>query len=306
VARIGLVLGAGGVTGGAFHAGVLAALAERTGWDPRRADLIVGTSAGSATAGGLRAGLAAQDMAARARGAALSDEATALLRNAGLAVSPQPVPSGPRVRLGPPASPLAFLSALRRPLSTRATAIAASLIPAGTVPTDAIVQSMDAMHPRGWPALTTWICAVRLRDAALVVFGREGSPPVRVGQAVAASCAIPGYFEPVEIDGERYIDGGAHSLTNVGEVAGEQPDLVIVSSPMSRYGPGRVQLGLELQRLRRRRIPYVSFEPPDDVAQAMGVNAMDPSRRAVVVVAAHAAARRRIDELGGRLDALRA
>jgi hypothetical protein len=34
VARIGLVLGAGGVTGGAFHAGVLAALADGTGWDP--------------------------------------------------------------------------------------------------------------------------------------------------------------------------------------------------------------------------------------------------------------------------------
>ena len=33
--RVGLVLGAGGVAGGAFHAGVLAALAEATGWDPR-------------------------------------------------------------------------------------------------------------------------------------------------------------------------------------------------------------------------------------------------------------------------------
>ena len=306
MARVALVLGAGGITGGAFHAGVLSALAEETGWDPRRADLIVGTSAGSATAGGLRAGLSASDMAARARGAALSDEATALLRNAGLAVGPQPVPSGGRVRLGPPASPLAFVNALRRPFSTRATAVAASLLPAGTVPTAAIVQSMDAMHPGGWPSLPTWICAVRLRDAALVVFGRDGATPVRIGQAVAASCAIPGYFEPVDIDGERYVDGGAHSLTNVGEVAGERPDLVVVSSPMSRYGPGRVQLGLELQRLRRRRIPYVAFEPPEEVAEAMGLNAMDPSRRAAVVVAAHAAARRRIDDVGGRLDALRA
>jgi NTE family protein len=45
--RVGLVLGAGGVVGGAFHSAVLAALQETTGWDPRTADVIVGTSAGS-------------------------------------------------------------------------------------------------------------------------------------------------------------------------------------------------------------------------------------------------------------------
>jgi predicted acylesterase/phospholipase RssA len=39
--RIGLVLGAGGTVGGAFHAGVLAALEEATGSDPRRASMIV-------------------------------------------------------------------------------------------------------------------------------------------------------------------------------------------------------------------------------------------------------------------------
>ena len=54
--RIGLVLGAGGVIGHAFHAGVLAALADDTGWDPRRADVIVGTSAGSIAGALLRAG----------------------------------------------------------------------------------------------------------------------------------------------------------------------------------------------------------------------------------------------------------
>src|SRR4029453_17418931 len=46
-ARVGLVLGAGGVVGHAFHAGVLRALAEVTGWDPRRAEVVVGTSAGA-------------------------------------------------------------------------------------------------------------------------------------------------------------------------------------------------------------------------------------------------------------------
>ena len=62
--------GAGGVAGGAFHAGVLAALEEATGWDPRRARLVVGTSAGSISGAALRAGLSAPDMLARAAGPA--------------------------------------------------------------------------------------------------------------------------------------------------------------------------------------------------------------------------------------------
>src|SRR3954447_17517281 len=45
--RVGLVLGAGGVTGGAWLTGALYALVEETGWDPGSADVVVGTSAGS-------------------------------------------------------------------------------------------------------------------------------------------------------------------------------------------------------------------------------------------------------------------
>src|SRR5215217_8199435 len=45
--KVGLVLGAGGVLGGAWLTGGLYALARETGWDPMTADNIVGTSAGS-------------------------------------------------------------------------------------------------------------------------------------------------------------------------------------------------------------------------------------------------------------------
>ena len=40
--RVGLVLGAGGVVGQAYHAGVLAALEHDHGFDARTADVIVG------------------------------------------------------------------------------------------------------------------------------------------------------------------------------------------------------------------------------------------------------------------------
>ena len=45
--RVGLVLGAGGILGGAWLVGALDAIAAETGWDPGSADRIVGTSAGS-------------------------------------------------------------------------------------------------------------------------------------------------------------------------------------------------------------------------------------------------------------------
>jgi len=41
--RVGLVLGAGGLTGVAYLAACLAALENDLGWDARSADLIVGT-----------------------------------------------------------------------------------------------------------------------------------------------------------------------------------------------------------------------------------------------------------------------
>ena len=66
------MLGAGGIVGQAFHAGVLAALEQDVGWDPRSAEVIVGSSAGSVTGATLRLGVAASDLAARAEGRPVS------------------------------------------------------------------------------------------------------------------------------------------------------------------------------------------------------------------------------------------
>jgi len=63
-ARIGLVLGGGGLVGQAYHAGVLAALEHDLHWDPRDADTIVGTSAGALTGVLLRSGVPASELAA--------------------------------------------------------------------------------------------------------------------------------------------------------------------------------------------------------------------------------------------------
>src|SRR5258708_39907852 len=83
MASIGLVLGAGGLAGHAYEAGVLAALAERTGWDPNNANIVVGTSAGAGVAAYIRSGLSAADLYRRAPGAAVSPAGSLLFARIG-------------------------------------------------------------------------------------------------------------------------------------------------------------------------------------------------------------------------------
>jgi NTE family protein len=325
--RIGLVLGAGGVTGGAFHAGVLHALEVGTGWDPRTADIVLGTSAGSVTGAALRANLSAADLAARDEGSPLSAEGAALIKSAELSRQRSSPLSRPahRWRVGP-AAPEVLLAAARRPWSVRPPAVIAGLLPQGAVPTTMISDVVGALLGDRWPERTLWIAAVRLRDGGLVVFGRDqggsargndGRDDVRPADAVAASCAIPGWFAPVAIAGERYVDGGVHSLTNLPELAHTPLDLVVVSAPLGRAGwqgfhgvtrrAARLQLSAEVQRLRRRGVKVLAFQPTRADQLTMGRNAMDPSRQAAVVRQVRASTLARLDrpDVQAALDVLR-
>ena len=305
--RVGLVLGAGGMAGVAFHAGVLGGLAEGTGWDPRHAEVVVGTSAGSLIGAGLRAGLSAPDIAARAEGEPLSAEGAALLEAADVAVGPPP-DRAPPIRFRPrgPAAPGVLLAAGLPPWRIRPAAVLAGLLPAGSVSTAAIETGLEALFADRWPATPLWVCAVHLDSGRLTVFGREGAPSARVGEAVAASCAIPGYFAPVPVAGSRYVDGGAHSLTNLAAVADLGLDLIVVSAPMSRAGRrrpwgllvrevARIALGIEARRVRRRGTPVLAFQPTSDDQAAAGRNFMNPRRQAAIARQARASTLRRLE-----------
>ncbi|MCU1460372.1 MAG: putative esterase of the alpha-beta hydrolase superfamily [Acidimicrobiales bacterium] len=309
--RIGLVLGAGGVVGHAVHAGVLAALDDMTGWDPRHAEVIVGTSAGAGVAALLRAGFSPGDLLARATDQPMSRSGARLLAKAEDGAPPPPLPPRPRPAdlLGRMAEPSLLVRSALRPFRVRPGALAAAALPRGTVPPELVAGPYRRLLPGGWPDQTTWLCAVRLDTGRRVVFGREDGPPGSVADAVAASCAIPGYFAPVEIDGVRYVDGGVHSPTNADLVARLGLDLVIVSSSMSAAGrwrravpvmeaPVRAAaswyLGREVAAIRRHGTPVLVFQPsPGDLADIAG-NAMDPARRPGAARQAGDLARRRL------------
>ena len=304
---IGLVLGAGGVVGQAYQAGVLAALERETGWDAREAAVIVGTSAGSVTGTALRVGVPATDLAASLYGVPTSRRGGAILRRI-LPSDAGPLPT-PSVRslLRPWTlpSPALLTRAARRPLAFRPEVAAVALLPRGQVDISERARGLDEHIGDRWPDGLR-ICAVRRCDGARVVFGRSGAPAARLAPAVLASCAIPGYFRPVTIEGTEYVDGGVHSVTNADVLRSENLDLVVIVSSMSAHqGNANGADGLlrrtvhrrmerEITRLEEAGTAVVSLEPGAESLRAMGLRAMAEDRSPRVIEAAYEETQRRI------------
>lgn len=295
--RVGLVLGAGGVVGQAYHAGVLAALEHDHGFDPRAVEVIVGTSAGSITATLLRFGVSPADLAAWTVKAPLSGEEPLALQLADV-----PIPDLAPFRLleafrRPPSLPgwQMIRRAVQRPWQFRPLAAGLALLAPGRYD---IVTQLAALHElenAEWPDRDLWICTVRRRDGRRVVLGRAGAPAAPVHLAVAASCAVPGYFSPVQIGRHSYVDGGAHSPTNAAILAGRGLDLVIVVSPMSGppgsrpdlYAASRRHakrvLAREVRALHAAGVQTLIFEPGHCEQQVMGDDLMS-SRRLTEII----------------------
>jgi NTE family protein len=294
IMRIGLVLGAGGVTGGAYLAGTLAALETDLRWDVRTADIIVGTSAGSMVGALLRSDVPAGDLAAWAIGGNLSPDAIDLL---GLIARPrfEPVQLRQFVRPLRVPRPSSFWSALRHP--THFDPMRAILTHLADGNRD--LRPDVAFLGDGWPEQPFYCCAVRRSNGTRVVFGRDRIPTAGLSAAVAASCAVPGYFAPVDVDGSLYLDGGVASPTNAATLRDADLDLVIAVSPMSSAAPRsgysvegymRENAGRKLQRelsvLESRGISTVTFQPGPSVLEHLGADFMNDANSAEIVLAA--------------------
>lgn len=309
--RVGVVLGAGGVLGHAFHAGVLAALAEATGFDAKDADRLVGTSAGSVVAALLAGGMPAADLAATAlaRPVSAAGRQVASRRGRGTGTAPpEPDLSAARFR---PAAPALLARTLTRPWRHRPGITAAAALPAGRTAIPGLASWVGAAVGDRWPD-RLWVVAVRLGDGRRVVFGRDGSPATDAVHAVSASCAIPAYYAPVTIAGERYLDGGVHSPTNADVLAGDDLDLVVVVSPMSVAPPDRslgadlparlyfaALLARERRKLERAGTPVLVFAPDRADRDVVGLSPMAADRRDAVTRQAYASTLRRLEDLAG-------
>ena len=289
----GLVLGAGGVLGAAWTIGALAAVQEQYGWDPREADVLIGTSAGSVMAAMLGSGISVETLLNHQRGVVGPEDpeiAYDFDKDSGGALPPRP-----KLRIG---SPRGVVSSALRPWKVTPMTALSAVLPQGRGSLEPIGAIVDVVNPgRGWATHPkTWIVATDYDSGRRTVFGREGAPRASLRDAVMSSCAIPGWYAPMQIGGRRYVDGGTCSPTSLDLVAKLGLDEVVVLSPMTSLdydAPTAVAARLE-RRLRRivtkRLVGEVKkvaatgtkvtlLGPGSEDLAVIGANMMDPRRR---------------------------
>jgi NTE family protein len=266
-----LVLGGGGSAGNAWLIGVIAGLLN-AGLDVTKADLIIGTSAGSTAA------------------AQITSAPPAELLAAILAAAPQPRTDpvrsdGGRVPIGPAAGHMERTSRIiaaaedaadmRRKMGAAALEMDAASDGSGQTRWRATVAAR--LPSQRWPERTILITAVDAHTGEPVVFDRHSG--VDLVDAVAASCASG---PPYGIGDSRYIDGGyRRSSENADLAAGYRR--VLVLSPLGGRTRTPLDWGMHLaaqaDELRARGSNVETIFPDGNSLNAFGVNMMDLSTR---------------------------
>ncbi|MDT7726156.1 MAG: hypothetical protein QOI21_2732 [Actinomycetota bacterium] len=264
-----LVLGGGGVAGIAWTTGLLAGLAE-AGDDVTGADLIVGTSAGSAVAAQVGSGLSLDELFARqADPAVQAKEIRVQLDMAAFAAG-----------FGTLVAGVSSAEEARR-------RVGAFALTAETVPEAERLAAIASRLPSlEWSRRRILLVAVDAESGEPRVFDRESG--VELVDAVAASCAVPGIWPAVTIGGRRYIDGGVRSSDNADYAAGSRR--VVVISPFGIDGPSLSPMTLRdaVDRLRADGSEVVVVEPDEKSLAAIGSNPLDPDTRSPAAAAGRA------------------
>jgi NTE family protein len=298
--RRAFVFGGGGVLGFAWIVGALNALQHELGIEAGPDDLLVGTSAGAVISGLLGCGVDVDSIRRHQMGMPLPEDPPISWnydQDVGGALPPRP---GIR-----PGSPRLLWDGIRRPASVSPIVALSGLLPRGRGTLDPIHRMLDTvvgetMPQGGWPPRRTWIVATDYSSGQRVVFGRDGDPVAGLADAVCASCAIPAWYAPVEINGAAYIDGGTASNASVDLLVAEDWDEVYVLAPMAAIHADsprspvamierRVRRAItrgisqDVQRLRAADTKVTLLTPGPEDLEVMGANLMNPRRRSAVL-----------------------
>ena len=246
-AGFALVIGGGGLVGGAWELGVLSGLRER---GLGRADFVLGTSIGSIVG------------AAECAGA---PEASMMRPAAAL----RPVLEAYLGRVDPTLMAQIMGRGFGLDASVRAT-IGKLAARADAGPEGEYIDRVAALLPGdAWPPGLA-VTAVAIDDGEFVVWNEHSG--VQLSRAVAASCAGPGVFPPVEVDGRRYIDGGLRSPTNADRAAGYELVLVITAMVDAEFTE---LLDQEASSLRAAGAKVLVLVPDDASSTAIGPDRFD-------------------------------
>ncbi|WP_430784127.1 patatin-like phospholipase family protein [Actinoplanes sp. G11-F43] len=250
-----LVLGGGGVTGIAWHLGLLRGL-EEAGVPLGDADTIIGTSAGSvvgalvAAGVDLRAAVAAQqvEVPAAKPGSRTASGGSRWLTAMAVLMDPSVPPREARARVG------------------------AMALTADTQDEAAYLDRMRGLIPvSDWPDRDLRVTVVDTADGRDLTLDAASGVPLL--HAVSASCAVPGLMPPVTIDGRRYMDGGVR--LGAGADFAKGADRLVVIAPMAMVGRDRILAEMADSGAERTLL----IEPDEAAVAAFGTNFMDPARR---------------------------
>jgi NTE family protein len=291
-----LVLGGGGVLGEAWMMGVLGGLEDANRIDTRQAEYFIGTSAGSIVAAHLAAG-----RSPRRPDPDGSDGS-----------EPPGAPAEPASRLGAAGARAARLTGewALAAAGTFAPLALGLATPGGALARAALLrrlprphQNLDGLHRHIAASGARFdgrlrVTAVDRRSGRRVVFGSPRAPAATVADAVTASCTVPWLFEPIEIGGREYVDGGVWSGTNMDVAPAGRGSLVLCLNPTASLpaaGPllsvfrrvSRSAAAVEALALQRRGATVRTFAPSAESAVEMGVNLMDRSRTKRVLAAGY-------------------
>ncbi len=287
-----LVLGGGGILGEAWMSAVLVGLDSSEEFDPLACSRYVGTSAGSIVAASLAFGHSPGSRLGR-----LPEQPSSVEEPHDPIGSIFSTLGATAFRLGGAAAgPLASLaldsSSAGGALLRRA---ALRRIPTGTGSLRALVVAVERSGV-GWDGRLR-VAAVEVQSGRRVMFGSAEAPEVSVAQAVHASCAIPGVFEPMRADGRSFVDGGVWSPTNMDGAEIKRGERVLClnptasmrftpAAPVGAIGPMSKAIAAAEALALRHRGAVVSIVNPDPAsAAALGSDLMDASRRARVIEA---------------------
>ncbi|MEV6316320.1 patatin-like phospholipase family protein [Streptomyces sp. NPDC051776] len=267
MATTALVLGGGGITGVGWEIGMLTGLAA-SGVDVSTADTVIGTSAGSVVGAQLTSGrLALEELYERQLADATGEIAA---------------------RMGRMTIARYALGALRSRDGAEFGARMGRLALAARTPDEAerraVIEQRLVAHE--WPGRRLLITAVNAATGEFAAF--DGSRGVGLVDAVAASCAVPGVWPPVTIDGGRWIDGGVRSAANADLASGHER--VVILAPMTQGGGPVPSARAQAATLTAAGARVVLLAPDRVARSAIGRNPLDPARRAPAARAGRAQA----------------
>jgi NTE family protein len=253
-----LVLAGGGLAGIAWETGVLLGLRDAwAGLDAALAaadTLFVGTSAGSAVASQVAAGVDLERLYATQ----LAEESAELGSDIDLETFTERV-------AGATAGATSESDARRR--------LGAFARAAATVDPEARKASVAArLLAPDWPDRMLRIAAVDAESGELRVFEPDSGVPMV--DAIGASCAVPGVWPVVPIEGHLYMDGGTRTMSNADLAAGARRVLILAPLPADGLG---VLTPEELAALAPAPVDVIAAD--EAAVASFGGNPLDPATR---------------------------